>query len=822
MKRVKWLLLLMLLVCCGAFAQNIGVTVGLTQAGPIFYVDGQLYSGSQQFFWPVGSIHTVQFPFSVIQGGGLTNYQTDNYETVEWFFGGWTDNLGLLATSGASQLTITVQAGLTSILGTVTTNYQLTVTFPNNTGSGGSNTNCSGGPGLPPVGATGWGLIYVNGACYSDSVTLYVPAGVVNLNAFPFPGYGFAGFSSGGNPPSPAFSSFTLTGATQISAVFAQAKRVVFGTNPGGLQVTVDHTNITTLANPQSPGVTLTGGSPTCVPATASLPPGGSTYGGYVLCTGDYDFLPGSSHVIGAPATQQDNQNNWWVFSAFNNGMGQNATYVADATVGEAAFLTANFVPGMKSDIVTVPAGLKIVIDGSSAWTNYNFVWADGSSHTLAAPATQVDAAGRTWQFVSWSNGGAATQTVTVPNSGSVYGLTAVYTELGQVQVTSAPPGITFTVGGSTCTTPCSVSQTAGSQVTIVAPSSYAQTSNTEYLFGGWSNGSSNPSIQTTLTQGVQTFNATYSIAYLLSIASNPSNVATVKTTPASAGGYFPAGTQVTLTPVVNSGYKFLSWGGDLSGAATPAYLTMSSPHSVVLFTAAAPAISPAGIINAAGPTPDGSVSPGSIISIYGQNLSTATQIGPTNPLAQTIGNVTVTVNNILMPLIFVSPNQINAQVPVELAAGTYTLTVQQLGQSPVSAPFTVNRNAPGIFVMPNDRNLPLGAALHQDGSLITMSSPARRNEIVSFYGTGFGPLNQTVVDGFPAPMQPLDPVTDKVTLSAGGVNVPATWAGAAPTLVGTNIVQLQIVDSIPSSTTIDVVVNVNGVPSATVQLPVE
>jgi uncharacterized protein (TIGR03437 family) len=102
------------------------------------------------------------------------------------------------------------------------------------------------------------------------------------------------------------------------------------------------------------------------------------------------------------------------------------------------------------------------------------------------------------------------------------------------------------------------------------------------------------------------------------------------------------------------------------------------------------------------------------------------------------------------------------------------------------------------------------------------MSSPARRKEIVSFYGTGFGPLSQSVPDGFPAPMAPLDPTVDIVTINAGGVTVAATWAGAAPTLVGMDIVQLQIVDAIPSATTIDVVITVNGKPSAKIQLPVQ
>ena len=66
---------------------------------------------------------------------------------------------------------------------------ELTITFPPGTGSGGSNANCSGAPSAPLTGATGWGLIYLNGTCYSDSAIIYVPAGVQTLNAFPFPGY---------------------------------------------------------------------------------------------------------------------------------------------------------------------------------------------------------------------------------------------------------------------------------------------------------------------------------------------------------------------------------------------------------------------------------------------------------------------------------------------------------------------------------------------------------------------------------------------------------------------------------------------------------
>jgi uncharacterized protein (TIGR03437 family) len=274
--------------------------------------------------------------------------------------------------------------------------------------------------------------------------------------------------------------------------------------------------------------------------------------------------------------------------------------------------------------------------------------------------------------------------------------------------------------------------------------------------------------------------------------------------------------------PVANTGYKFLGWGGDLSGAFTPGNLTMNGPHSVVANLQAVPSIPPAGIVSAAGVTPDGSVAPGSIISIYGQNLAGGLQVGPTDPLAQTLGNVTVSVNNILMPLMFVSPGQINAQVPIELGPGAYTLTVNWVGQAPVSGTFTVSRDAPGIFTESNTENIPMAAALHQDGSVISLTSPAIRGEIVSLYGTGFGPYSQSVSDGFPAPMSPLLPVVDPVTVNAGSVAQNAIWAGAAPGLPGIAIAQFQIVPAIPSATNVNVTITVGGKVSAIVQLPVQ
>jgi uncharacterized protein (TIGR03437 family) len=821
MKRAKWLIFLMLLACGSAWAQTVSsVNISLTVPGPIFIVDGQQYNTPQTFLWPEGSKHSLQFLLSVDETTDFPlGYQAANNDVARWTFGGWTDNLGELAPSDNVFQTITATPGLTSIIGQVSTQYMIALVFPN--AQGGTNPNCGGAPGDAPQNAVFYGIIYIDGTCYSNSANIWTVAGVHQLNAFPYPGYGFVGWIVDGGAPNAFLSSFTLTFTATLIPDFQPAKRVQFRTNPLGLQVIVDHSLITTP--PALPSSILPPGnlSTNCTPNYTAIP-GAAPPGLTPLCVGDFDFLVGSVHQIAAPTPQQDASGKYWVFSAFSDGLTQNSNYVTNSVINQPDLVIANFVPGVQTSILTVPGGLSVQIDGRSNWPSTTFVWGQGETHTLSAPLTQVDSQGRTWQFVKWSNGGAASQSVVVPAGVQSFTVTATYAEEGQVQVNSAPPGLSFTVDGSSCTTPCVVSHVSGYQMAIVIPVSIPNTSTSRYDFDSWSGGGSSTVMQVTFTQAVQVFTANYHSSYLLSAVSNPAADATFTMNPASPDGFYASGTAVTVTAVPKAGYRFSQWTGDASGSFSTAYLTMNVPHSVTAMLVSAPYIPPAGIINAAGPTPDGSVAAGSFISIYGENLAGANQTGPANPLAQTLGNVTVTANGYLFPLLFVSSQQINAQVPWELAPGTYTLTVQGPSQ-PVTGQFTVSRDAPGVYTQPNAQNLPLALAVHQDYSLITPTSPARRNEYITIYTNGLGPFSKSASDGYPAPLTPLWTMADPVTVVINGsLTLTPYWSGAAPEEVATSLVQLQIVDSIPSATTVNLVITANGKPSATVQLPVQ
>jgi uncharacterized protein (TIGR03437 family) len=134
----------------------------------------------------------------------------------------------------------------------------------------------------------------------------------------------------------------------------------------------------------------------------------------------------------------------------------------------------------------------------------------------------------------------------------------------------------------------------------------------------------------------------------------------------------------------------------------------------------------------------------------------------------------------------------------------------------------TVSRDAPALFQLPNTQNLPLVLALHQDGTVIDVNHPALHNEQISIYGTGFGPFTGPLSDGFPVPPTENVQATDPVTVTCGSAQVEPDSVIPAPGMVGMTIVKLTISNAIPSATTANLTVTVNGKISSVVSLPLQ
>lgn len=93
------------------------------------------------------------------------------------------------------------------------------------------------------------------------------------------------------------------------------------------------------------------------------------------------------------------------------------------------------------------------------------------------------------------------------------------------------------------------------------------------------------------------------------------------------------------------------------------------------------------GIVNAN----DGSqnIKAGTFININGNNLASATQ-ATTVPAPTVLGGSCVTFNDVPLPLLQTSPNQIVAQVPTNIVSGTNVVVVHSLDTAQASTPVMV------------------------------------------------------------------------------------------------------------------------------------
>ena len=122
-------------------------------------------------------------------------------------------------------------------------------------------------------------------------------------------------------------------------------------------------------------------------------------------------------------------------------------------------------------------------------------------------------------------------------------------------------------------------------------------------------------------------------------------------------------------------------------------------------------------------------------------------------PLPLQLADIQVLVNDNPAPLFYVSPGQINFQMPMSApGSGTADVTVlrrstgQILGVSPVQ----MNVVSPGIFVS-GQGNLRQAAVINEDGSINSPTNPAARGSIISIYATGQGVVANPPPDGSPA-----------------------------------------------------------------------
>jgi uncharacterized protein (TIGR03437 family) len=223
------------------------------------------------------------------------------------------------------------------------------------------------------------------------------------------------------------------------------------------------------------------------------------------------------------------------------------------------------------------------------------------------------------------------------------------------------------------------------------------------------------------------------------------------------------------------------------------------------------PVIFPGGVVNAASYAIAYQTSPlggfglagGSLASIFGTNLASTTMAAQGTPLPTKLGGTSVMVWGIPAHLLYVSPNQIDLQLPsYGIAEATQGVVVSTAAGSsplfPVGGPRTF-----GIFT-DDASGCGQGAVLNVSSSGATSvnsnSNSVSPGDFISVYGTGLGGVSPSPPDGYPAPSSP--PLATTAEPNGGGFldldnNVGYSWAGRAPGLVGVDQINMQVPDTL-------------------------
>jgi minor extracellular serine protease Vpr len=238
------------------------------------------------------------------------------------------------------------------------------------------------------------------------------------------------------------------------------------------------------------------------------------------------------------------------------------------------------------------------------------------------------------------------------------------------------------------------------------------------------------------------------------------------------------------------------------------------------------PVVTTGGVGNAANFTAP--VAPGSYATIFGSNLSYTTDENYSAlrlPLA--MDQVTVSFDAaatgslpaISVPghLVYVSPGQINIQVPWELQgypSAQMKVTLFEYGFGNVVI-VTLANYTPAIF------GSSVAAAVDVNGHVISASNAATRGSFIELFCNGLGPVTNQPASGDSAVASPLSSTTSQATVTIGGVSAKVTFSGLASGFPGLYQVNLQIPTNIQAGNQ-PIIVSIGGVSSPASTLPVK
>jgi uncharacterized protein (TIGR03437 family) len=257
----------------------------------------------------------------------------------------------------------------------------------------------------------------------------------------------------------------------------------------------------------------------------------------------------------------------------------------------------------------------------------------------------------------------------------------------------------------------------------------------------------------------------------------------------------------VTLSDAGSGIYRGI-WTPTQSGPVSLLFLGSGAPAAIVTGTVidpdnGQPVMSAIGPVSAASFIGGMPLAPGSIASIFGLNLAAQTAIAPGLPEASPLGGATLTINGVAAPLFAATPGQLNFFVPWELEAQTTaTMVLSTAGGVSALGDVPIAPESPGVFQIDAAGD---AAAVHLNGTPVSVTAPADAGEPLEIFATGLGPVSALPADGAAAPSSPPASCQTTPRVTIGGVPAQVIFAGLAPGFAGLYQLNVLVPTGLPS-----------------------
>ena len=234
-------------------------------------------------------------------------------------------------------------------------------------------------------------------------------------------------------------------------------------------------------------------------------------------------------------------------------------------------------------------------------------------------------------------------------------------------------------------------------------------------------------------------------------------------------------------TPTAVGTYSFTVQVTDSSGASASASFSLTINQPLPSLVAA---------VNSANFVGGLPVTTGSWVAIYGTNLAPSGDSRTWNSSTEIVNGkfptsldgTSVTVNGKPAAVEYVSPGQVNIQMPDDTAIGLVPVVVTTAtGGASNLLMVTYAQFSPGFF----PATAPYIVAQHVDNSYVTASAPALPGEVIVLWAGGMGPASPSVPAG--QVLLGANPLANTVTLTIGGQLAVLDFAG----IVGAGLVQV-------------------------------